>query len=125
MTLNLLLIWCFWFKIGDALKVSSGFIYVDVLSHDNFIERKRAKDNLEAVVELCQRYVEDYSLFDRQWYEMRANRRFRGGDCDEGVEHDQDTAGSMSDEFGYEQGKEDGYYEENSARTNVSKMKPE
>ena len=89
------------------------------------IERKRAKDNLEAVVELCQRYVEDYTLFDRQWYEMRANRRFRGGDCDEEVEHDQDTAGSMSDEFGYEQGKEDGFYKENSARTNVSKMKPE
>ena len=67
-TLNLLLIWCFWFKIADALKVSSGFIYVDVLNFDNVIERKRAKDNLEAVVELCQRYVEDYTLFDRQWY---------------------------------------------------------
>ena len=81
MALNILLVWCFWFKIGDALKVNSGFIHVDVLDVQNVIERKRAKDNLEAVVELTQRYVEDYSLFDRQWYEMRADRRFRGGDC--------------------------------------------
>ena len=56
---------------------------------------------------------------------MRADRRFRGTDCDELVEHDQDTAESMSDQFGYEQGKEDGLFKENSARSNVSKLKPE
>ena len=87
-SLNVLLAWCFWFKIGNALKVNSGFVYVDVLSVENVIERKEAKDNLEAVVELTQRCFEDYCLFDRQWYEMRADRWFRGDDSNDGPNHD-------------------------------------
>ena len=75
------------------------------------IERKKAKDNLEAVVELTQRYVEDYSLFDRQWYEMRANRRFRGEDCLEDTP-DEDTADSVSFDSGCERvGKDDNFQE--------------
>ena len=105
--LNLLLIWCFWFKIGNALKVTSGFVYVDVLGVEDVIERKEAKDNLEAVVELTQRYFEDYCLFDRQWYEMRADRWFRGkGRNDE--TYDEATIESLSYEYGYDEADEDG-----------------